>query len=76
MHGLGLVWVLEPTHAKLFFGFLVIVCLITVVRTVALALALFRLPGRPRVTLADVTAWRRFYATAMEAAMVRHTPPS
>ncbi len=58
MHGFGLMWAMEPTHAKLFFEFLVIVCLITLVRAVALALALFRLPGRARVTLADVLAQR------------------
>jgi hypothetical protein len=58
MHGLALTWALEPTHAKLFFEFLVIVCLITVVRAVTLALVLFRLPGRARVTLADVLAQR------------------
>lgn len=47
-------WPMEPPHARLFLMFLMIVCLITSVRLVRLALALFVARGLGRVSLEEV----------------------
>ena len=47
-------WPMEPFHAKLFWIFLAIVCLITSVRIVRLAWALFGAGRHGRLSLGNV----------------------
>jgi hypothetical protein len=71
----GVNWAMEPAHARLFFGFLVIVCLITLVRVVRLSWTLFAVPLRTRTSLAEVLA-RRSDADGLAQAALAHAVSS
>jgi hypothetical protein len=58
MHEPTIYWALEPPHALLLYAFLVMVCVITLVRVVRLVLALFAAPWRKRLSIEDVLTQR------------------